>query len=96
MRGKFAFALEWVEWHTLPSSVACGDSFPEEKPRLSKKVAPLSPCGARIRRWGEELYGCPKYFGLWLPLPSSEEVFDTLSFPRGGAFSCIMSVTALQ
>ena len=37
--------------------------------RLSKKVrSPLGPLcegGSARRRWGRELYGCPKYFGLW-------------------------------
>ena len=43
---------------------------------LSKKVrSPLGPPlrgGSARRRWGRELYGCPKYFGLWqvsLPPP---------------------------
>ena len=24
-----------------------------------------NPCCAASRRWGRELYDCPKYFGLW-------------------------------
>ena len=50
-------------------------SKPPQWRRLSKKVcSPLGPSarGSARRRWGRELYGCPKYFGLWqgsLPPP---------------------------
>ena len=51
-------------------------SKPLQWRRLSKKVrSPLGPPlrgDSARRRWGRELYGCPKYFGLWqgsLPPP---------------------------
>ena len=51
-------------------------SKPLQWRRLSKKVrSPLGLLcegGSARRRWGRELYGCPKYFGLWqssLPPP---------------------------
>ena len=66
------------------------------KLRLSKKGVltpwPLCEGAPPAGGGGEELYGCPKYFGLWqgsLPPPPqghlpAEEVFSTtLGFPRG-------------
>ena len=44
------------------------------RPMAAPTVSPWPPLrgGSARRRWGRELYGCPKYFGLWqssLPPP---------------------------
>ena len=50
-------------------------AFPPRSSACRKRCArPLAPSagGSACRRWGRELYGCPKYFGLWqgsLPPP---------------------------
>ena len=60
-----------------PTSGGASATFPQGgggtdcRKRCAHPLAPLRGGSAR-RRWGRELYGCPKYFGLWqgsLPPP---------------------------
>ena len=54
---------------------ACGNGKPSGRiwnPPLQSPLGPPLRGGSARRRWGRELYGCPKYFGLWqssLPPP---------------------------
>ena len=80
MRGEFAAASRlWVIMANLPRiSQRAGPltASPSGEAQTAKKGAPLPwpPLrgGSARRRWGRELYGNPKYFGLWqgsLPPP---------------------------
>ena len=68
---KKVFACRKIAF--LPYCVCRGDHW---SPQTVEKGAftPWPPLrgGSARRRWGRELYGCPKYFGLWqgsLPPP---------------------------
>ena len=58
-----------------PPADACGNGKPSGRiwnPPLQSPLGPPLRGGSARRRWGRELYGCPKYFGLWqssLPPP---------------------------
>ena len=80
MRGVFAIFTRW--WDTMAGSALIGQwsepltASPAGEAQTVEKgvLTPWPPLrgGSARRRWGRELYGCPKYFGLWqgsLPPP---------------------------